>query len=148
MNSSMVSPGEFEPFAASVLRLQRQAYAIEATLIGDDRIPALHESLTDLLAAGLHWLLESDRDRIVGALGYTMPGAVVEIDRLVVDPSYHRRGIGARLVGGVLDLQPSVQVATGRDNQPARALYSSLGFVHERDCEVIGGLWVSEYRRS
>lgn len=144
---SMVAPEEFEPLATAVLRLQRRAYAVEAALIGDDRIPALHESLVDLLAADLHWVLAFDGDRIVAALGYAMPGESVMIDRLVVDPDHHRRGIGARLVRGVLDLRPEVQVSTGRDNHPARALYSSLGFVHERDREVVHGLWVSDYRR-
>lgn len=144
---SVVSPGEVEPVVRSVLRLQRRAYAVEAALIGDDRIPALHESLADVLAADLHWLLASDGDRIVGALGYTLPGGVVAIDRLVVAPDHHRRGIGARLVRGVLDLRPEVQVSTGRDNHPARALYSSLGFEHRGDREVIDGLWVSDYRR-
>ena len=34
--------------AAELLVLQRSAYAVEADLIGDDRVPPLHESLPGL----------------------------------------------------------------------------------------------------
>ena len=38
--------------ARAVLDLQRESYAIEAALIGDDRIPQLTETLEELRAAG------------------------------------------------------------------------------------------------
>ena len=38
-----------------------------------------------------------------------------------------------------------VQVATGRDNAPARRLYESFGFVHTEDQEVLTGLWLARY---
>ena len=44
--------------ADKLLALQHAAYAIEAELIGDDRIPPLHEDEAGLIAAGLSWLLE------------------------------------------------------------------------------------------
>ncbi len=131
--------------ADQLLRLQRDAYAVEATLIGDDRIPALHESRDDLIAANLDWLLELEEDRIVGALGYTIDRGELDLDRLVVDPAEHRRGIGARLVRRALRLASRVTVSTGRDNDPARRLYEANGFSHVRDREVIPGLWVSDY---
>ena len=45
-----------EAIARSVLALQRESYAVEAELIGDDRIPQLTETLEELRAAGLDWL--------------------------------------------------------------------------------------------
>ncbi|MFF1571808.1 GNAT family N-acetyltransferase [Leifsonia sp. NPDC058292] len=47
-----------------------------------------------------------ENGEIVGALGYTVDGGVADIDRLVVDPAYHRRGIGARLVRSALTVAP------------------------------------------
>lgn len=131
--------------ADELVRLQRGAYAVEAALIGDDRIPALHESQEDLMAADLHWLLELEENQIVGALAYTIDCDELDLDRLIVDPAQHRRGIGARLVQRALRLASRVTVSTGRDNAPARRLYEGAGFSHVRDREVLPGLWVSEY---
>lgn len=131
--------------ADELVRLQRGAYAVEAALIGDDRIPALHESEEDLIAADLHWLLELEENRIVGALAYTIDCDELDLDRLIVDQAQHRRGIGARLVQRALRLASRVTVSTGRDNAPARRLYERAGFSHVRDREVLPGLWVSEY---
>lgn len=133
--------------ASELLALQHAAYAIEAELIGDDRIPPLHEDETELVSAGLSWLLELEGSRIVGALGYRHEGSALDIDRLIVDPGHLRKGIGGRLVMRALDACPRAHVSTGRDNAPARALYERLGFVHEGDIEVIPGLWVSDYAR-
>jgi hypothetical protein len=41
--------------ARDLLTIQRRAYTVEAELLGDDRIPALHETLPDLVAANLRW---------------------------------------------------------------------------------------------
>ncbi len=131
---------------AAVLRVQLEAYAVEARLLADDRIPALHETEADLRAAGLRWLLERDDDgTVTGALGLRVEAGVVDIDRLVVDPACHRRGIGRRLVLRALSSAERAVVSTGRANTPARALYERLGFTHDGDREVVAGLWVSDY---
>jgi GNAT superfamily N-acetyltransferase len=131
--------------AADLVRVQRAAYLVEAALIGDDRIPALHETEDDLVAARLHWLLHMEDGEIVGALGYTVDRGVADIDRLVVDPAYHRRGIGAKLVRRALTVAPRLVVSTGRDNAPARRLYEGAGFTHREDRDVLPGLTVSDY---
>lgn len=130
-----------------LLALQHAAYRIEADLIQDERIPPLHECEAELLGAGLGWLVALDADDgLVGALGFRTLGSEVDIDRLIVDPTRHRHGIGRRLVVHALTLGDSAVVSTGRDNAPARALYESLGFSHQRDREDIPRLWVSDYR--
>ncbi|KAA9145501.1 GNAT family N-acetyltransferase [Microbacterium lushaniae] len=140
-----LAEGDVPAFVDRLLPLQREAYAVEAALIGDDRIPPLHEDKSDLSSAGLCWLLEVDGDRVVGALGYRTDDGIVDLDRLIVDPSCHRRGIGSRLVKRALAEGSRVTVSTGRENAPARRLYESLGFVSQGDREVIPGLWISEY---
>jgi GNAT superfamily N-acetyltransferase len=135
--------------APQLLELQHQAYAVEAELIGDDRIPPLHETESDLVSAGLEWLACVDENQqITGAVGYVIEDDVIDLDRLMVSPAHHRRGLGRALVREVVSLAPRTVVATGRDNAPARALYESLGFVHQSDVEPIPGLWISRYSRS
>ena len=138
-----VDPSSDRPLAEQILAVQRASYAVEAGLIGDDRIPLLHESVDDLCAAQVHWLVARESDEILGAAAWSQS----EIDRLVVAPHAHRQGIGRALVIGMLDsiVGQRVQVATGRDNAPARRLYESLGFVHTEDQEVLTGLWLARY---
>ncbi|MFC7642098.1 GNAT family N-acetyltransferase [Streptosporangium lutulentum] len=42
------------------------------------------------------WLGAFDDDRLAGAVAWSETARTVDIDRLVVDPGMHRRGIGAR----------------------------------------------------
>ncbi|WP_091457360.1 GNAT family N-acetyltransferase [Micromonospora inyonensis] len=173
-----MEPGTDEAVARALLRVQRAAYAVEAALIGDDRIPTLRETLDQLRAAPLRWLAAVADDaatedeatdhvatghtaaddagaggsgggRLVGAVAWTEDATTVDIDRLVVDPAAHRRGVGRMLVGEVLTRAGgrTVVVATGRANRPARALYESSGFVVLGDAEPVPGLWITRYTR-
>ncbi|MEU4723597.1 GNAT family N-acetyltransferase [Nonomuraea dietziae] len=132
----------------ALLDLQRAAYAVEAELIGDDRIPPLHESLDELLAEPLRWRGAFDDDgTCVGAVAWSETPEEIDIDRLVVHPRAHRRGIGRALVAELLGRAAGrhVIVSTGRDNGPARTLYEKLGFTKVEDVEVIPGLWTTRY---
>nr|WP_201784815.1 GNAT family N-acetyltransferase [Nonomuraea pusilla] len=133
--------------ASELLALQRAAYAVEAELIQDDRIPPLHESLEELVAAPLRWLAAMDDGRLAGALAWEEDSDEVDIDRLVVHPSAHRRGIGRALVKELVSRAGGrrVVVSTGRDNAPARTLYERLGFTLTGETEVIPGLWITSY---
>ncbi|RBY83379.1 GNAT family N-acetyltransferase [Blastococcus sp. TF02A-26] len=132
--------------AAALLRLQHEAYAVEAALIGDDRIPPLHETLSDLRAAPLSWTGAFTGDRLVGAVAWSSEDGGVDVHRLVVAPSAARQGTGTALVRSVLAAGRPTVVSTGRDNIPATALYLRLGFVPTGDREVLPGLWVSGFR--
>ena len=137
--------------ASRLLALQREAYAAEAALIRDDRIPGLHETLEELRGADLTWLaVLDDRGAPLAALAARQTGRLIDIDRLVVAPSAARQGYGSHLVATVLAQAAGagyeVVVATGRDNLPARRLYEQLGFRHTGDEEPVPGLWVASYR--
>ncbi|WP_179273491.1 MULTISPECIES: GNAT family N-acetyltransferase [unclassified Rhodococcus (in: high G+C Gram-positive bacteria)] len=138
-----VDPVADRPLAEQILAVQKSSYAVEARLIGDERIPLLHESVDDLCAAQVHWLVAREDDEILGAAACSE----AEIDRLVVAPRAHRQGIGKALVDAILEsiVAQRVHVATGRDNPPARRLYESLGFVHTEDSQVLPGLWLARY---
>ena len=81
-----VTPADDGELARALLRVQHAAYAVEAGLIGDDRIPPLHEDLDDLRNAPLRWLAAFTGRALVGAVAWTEDRAGVDIDRLVVAP--------------------------------------------------------------
>ncbi|MGY1704689.1 GNAT family N-acetyltransferase [Geodermatophilus sp. SYSU D00697] len=151
MRIERIDPVTDEARARELLAVQVAAYAVEAALIGDDRIPPLREDLVGLRSAGLSWLGALDGDgRLAGAVAWTEDGALLDVERLVVAPAAARRGIGTALVRALLaraDGRPAV-VATGRANAPARALYERLGFVPTGEREVLPGLWVTAYRHA
>jgi ribosomal protein S18 acetylase RimI-like enzyme len=133
--------------AEQVLAVQRAAYAVEAELVGDDRIPPLHEPLEVLRRSRLHWLGAVEEGRLVGALAWADADGVVDVHRLVIHPDRARRGVGRALVRELLARtdRADVVVSTGRDNLPARRLYESLGFRVVGEVEVLPGLTVTRY---
>jgi ribosomal protein S18 acetylase RimI-like enzyme len=142
MRIAEISPDE------TLFALQRAAYAVEAEIIGDDRIPPLRESLEEFRAQPLLWLgAMDDGDRLAGAIAWTETAEEVDLDRLVVDPAAHRRGIGRALVKEVMARAGGrrIVVSTGRDNVPARTLYEKLGFVLQGEAEPVPGLWIVNY---
>lgn len=145
MHITTIDPSVDRDLADRLLAVQRAAYLVEATLIGDDRIPALHEDVGELCAASLTWLGAYDSSRLIGAVAWVEDADEVDIDRLIVDPAMHRRGAGRLLVQAVLHRAGSRRtiVSTGQDNLPARMLYRKIGFHQVDDIEVVPGLWVT-----
>lgn len=135
--------------ARRLLAVQHAAYAVEAALVGDDRIPPLTEDLAGLQAAPLRWLGAAEDGVLVAAVAWTEAGpgdGLVDVHRLVVAPEHHGRGLGRALMTALLArTQGRVVVSTGRDNAPACGLYASLGFAPEGDEEVVPGLWVRRF---
>ena len=139
-----------ESIARSVLALQREAYAVEADLIGSDGIPQLTETLDELRAAGLEWLGVFDGKGLSGAVSWAVLGdGTVDIHRLIVAPRAFRRGVASALLDALDARYPErpMLVSTGRANEPARTLYRRRGFTVVRDREAIPGLWVTELER-
>lgn len=129
-----------------LLRVQREAYLVEAALIGSDGIPPLRDDLESLTTAGLTWHGCRDGEGLLGAVATTAAGGMVDIGRLVVAPRAFRQGVGTALVAHVLAWAGGpVTVSTGRANTPARTLYERAGFVATGEAEVEPGLWVTHY---
>ena len=142
-----LQPAADADLANALLLVQHSAYAVEAALIQDDRIPALREGVDDLIRAPLLWCGAFLDDRLVGAIAWSETADEVDIDRLVVAPDVYRRGVGRTLVLEILRRAGARRtiVSTGRGNAPARTLYERLGFGRVDDQEVVDGLWVTRY---
>jgi ribosomal protein S18 acetylase RimI-like enzyme len=139
-----------DALAAEVLALQREAYAVEAALIGSDGIPALTETLEQLRAAGETWLGVFDTIGLSGAVAWKLlDDGTVDICRLVVAPRAFRGGVATALLDE-LDRRHSATamiVSTGSANEPAIALYQRRGFRPVRRREAAPGLMVTELAR-
>ena len=136
---------------AAILELQRASYAVEATLIGSDGIPALTETLDEVRAAGWGWLGAVDEAGLSGALAWDeFRDGTIDICRLVVAPRAFRRGVASRLLDALDERFPSraMLVSTGRDNEPAVTLYRRRGFHKLADREAAPGLFVTQLRRN
>jgi len=75
-----VSPAGDGDLARELLLVQYSAYAVEAVVIQDGRIPPLHETLKDLRRAPLLWLGAFD-DCLVGAVAWEEGAEAFDIDR-------------------------------------------------------------------
>ena len=137
-------------FARELLRLQRAAYRKEAELVGDDRIPPLQDDDVTLPAWRGRYLVAWRGVELLGAIAWQDHVDHLDVDRLMVDPTAHRRGVGTALLQAVLDRAGDrpVAAATGRDNAPALALYAQLGFAVQGDEQVPPGLWITRLRWS
>ncbi|MDX6276272.1 MAG: hypothetical protein QOJ72_400 [Nocardioidaceae bacterium] len=136
--------------AAMLLKLQHGAYAIEASLIGDDRIPTLHEDDEALAAPRGHWCTAWEGVDLLGATSWHEHDDHIDIDRVMVSPSALRRGIASALLGRVRKRSGGreLYVSTGRDNSPAVALYAKHGFEALGDEQVPPGIWITRFRLS
>lgn len=137
--------------AASVNRVGRRAYAVEAELIGFDGIPGLQESVDDMRGQPLRWLgAVAGGGQIAAFVAWQSPAEdnIVDIDRVCVDPEWFRCGLASRLIRHLLsDLAPSgdAHVSTGADNSPAISLYEHLGFSRIGTTEPVPGLHMAHF---
>lgn len=135
-------------FAGALLRLQRSSYALEAQLIGDDRIPPLKEDAGALAAWRGHWRTAWDGINLVGAIAWWENAERIDINKVMVSPSAVRHGIASALLSHVLEgaQKREVVASTGRDNAPATTLYAKHGFRRDGDEEVPPGIWITRFR--
>lgn len=147
----MIEPLELSdrPTATRILAIQRAAYTIEAALIGFDGIPVLAETLEDLMesASFLEWIGIRSEGSIVAAMATRTERGVCDIDRLVVDPAWFRRGLARSLVSTLADRR-TVTVSTGAANLPGIELYESMGFQQESTETIPPGVMIAHLRRS
>ncbi len=117
--------------------MQRAAYVTEARLYLDPELPALTQSLAELvdeLRSALALKAVVDH-RIVGAVRARVDGSVLRIGRLTVSPDWQGRGVGSRLLAEIEKApHPGADRAalfTGHRSAGNLRLYIRHGYVEE-----------------
>ena len=123
--------------AGAIYSVRQQAYTQEAELIGARDFPPLAVTPEDLMTSQNQFLGAFQKTRLLGVLSLEVSPALQQsmISSLVVVPSAQRQGIGSSLVHRALALMGArpLWVQTALRNEPAIALYRSVGFtVQER----------------
>ena len=137
--------------AQAVLAIQLPAYQIEADLIGFQGIPALLETIEDLMNSNETFLGYYEDHQLSGVVSYDENESLVEICRLVVAPTSFRKGIGRQLIEYVINEvkhSRDALVSTGQMNGPAVTLYTKLGFVEEDRFEIAPDVQLINFRYS
>jgi ribosomal protein S18 acetylase RimI-like enzyme len=142
---SAPDPALDRSFAASLLRLQHDAYRIQAGLLGDERLTSLAADDDTLPAWRGRYLVAWRGTQLIGAIAWRKFHDSAEIDRLMVDPSAFREGIASALLEAVLAelVGTRIDTWTGRDNAPGIALYRRFGFDPVGDEQQPGGIWIT-----
>ncbi|MGB3259236.1 GNAT family N-acetyltransferase [Paenisporosarcina sp.] len=135
--------------AHNILSIQLPSYQTEADLIGFQGIPALLETVDDIMNSKETFIGYYENDQLLGVLSYEENADFVDICRLVVSPASFRKGIGRQLVSYVVEEirgSRDVIVSTGLKNTPAVTLYEKLGFKQERTMEIAPGVHIVNLR--
>jgi ribosomal protein S18 acetylase RimI-like enzyme len=141
--------------APELLALQKTAYQSEAELYGDDSLPALQQTLEELLAdfermpqreatvlGARHSAIQDGNDRVVflkavvngkiigSVRGYAVDGTAY-LSRLLVHPYFRKRGIGRRLLQDIERAFPNVErfeAKTGHQSKRNHLQLTRLGY--------------------
>lgn len=123
-------------YAGELLTVRRAAYVTEAQLYGDPNLPALVQTLDELVE-------DLERDdvvtigawhdhRLVGSVRVELEGEKATIGRLAVVPDLQGKGIGSELLMEILKYLPEqtteVWVFTGKDQRANAAMYQRQGY--------------------
>lgn len=117
-------------YAGELLTVRRAAFVTEAQLYGDPNLPALTQTLEELVED----LSRPDvvtigawyGTRLVGSIRVELEGEKASLGRLAVVPDLHHKGIGSQLLMEVLQYLPErtkeVWVFTGTDAKTSMSL--------------------------
>ena len=130
--------------AGELLTLQRAAYVTEAQLYDDVRLPALVQTLDDLVheLAASTCVAAVAGTRLVGAVRTRERDGVLHIGRLVVAPDRQGQGIGTRLLLAAEQATglPRATLFTGARSTANLRLYQRHGYVERSREQVRPGL--------
>lgn len=121
-----------QPVAEQIARVSQAGYRVEAELTGYDGMPGLHQDGPDVQGLDLTFLGALEGDELVGVLGYSRRGELVDVDRLAVHPDHFRKGVGRALLSELHRREASarrIEVMTSTGNTPATHLYLQAGYV-------------------
>jgi tRNA (guanine37-N1)-methyltransferase len=119
--------------AGEILTLQRACWVQEAMANKTLAIPALHESLDDVLATLARWdtYVLRDAGRLIGSVRGRLVDGEFEIGRLMVAPDRQGLGLGRLLLEQILRTGPAgvpFVLSTGALSADNQRMYRAAGF--------------------
>jgi Ni,Fe-hydrogenase III small subunit/N-acetylglutamate synthase-like GNAT family acetyltransferase len=117
-----------------ILALQKVAYQSEAEVYGDQSLPALHQTLSDMDSdlGRMLFLKAVVNGKIIGSVrGYTSTDTA-HVSRLIVHPYFRGRGVGRRLVNELerhFDSVRRYEAFTGHKSKRNLETFGRLGYV-------------------
>jgi ribosomal protein S18 acetylase RimI-like enzyme len=134
-----------------LLMLQQLSYRIEAKLIGFAEIPPLWDSPKTLKDSGEEFFGYYEDNQLVGCVSVKQSPKEMTICRMMVHPSYFRRGIASRLLEYAEKLAVPgrlIKVSTGTKNVPAVLLYRKYGYQPNQKMEISPGITLTVFYKT
>lgn len=140
--------------AGELLTVRRAAFVTEAQTFNDPHIPALTQTLEELIEdlgrGDVITLGAWMGARLVGSIRVGLEPGKATIGRLAVVPDLQGQGIGIQLLFAVLPQLPEdtkeVWAFTGQNSKHNIALYNKAGYEHQFD-QVAGDLTYAYLRK-
>jgi len=117
--------------AREMHKVFQRSYSQEAKLLEIEDFPPLQRSSVDLSLSESLFYGVHESENLAAVIELECQHKRLEINSLVVDPDYFRRGYAENLMRFVLQYHSwkIAHVETARANLPAISLYAKLGFV-------------------
>lgn len=118
------------------------SYAVEAKLLNATDFPPLKRPLESYLKSDNMFFGYLENTKLVGIIEIEFNNECTDINSLVVNPNFFRRGIARKLLEFVFNRFDSELfiVETGVNNKPATELYKNLGFKEVKQWDTDFGI--------
>ena len=106
------------------------SYAIEAKLLNSTDFPPLKRPVESYLRSDNEFFGYFEKTELAGVVEIELTDKCIDINSLVVNPRFFKRGIARQLLEFIFNRFDSELfiVETGVNNKPATELYKKLGF--------------------
>ena len=125
------------------------SYAVEAKLLGVTDFSPLKRPLESYRNSGNVFFGYLAKTELAGVIEIELTDKHIDINSLVVDPKFFRRGIARKLLEFIFnrfDAQLFI-VETGVDNKPATELYKKLGFKEIKQWNTDFGIRKAQFEK-
>ncbi|MFC6457518.1 GNAT family N-acetyltransferase [Paenibacillus vulneris] len=133
-----------------LLMLQQLSYRVEAERIGFDEIPPLFDSPKTIRESGEQFFGYYEGQQLAGAVSVKQGTKELTICRLMVHPSFFRRGIATQLLQYAEQFAMpgmAVKVSTGTNNEPAVLLYGKHGYEAGQVLEIAPNVTLTVFHK-